>query len=30
MEAGVKAVLMNFNATSEGVVNRIGYYTPQA
>ncbi len=31
MEAGVKSgLLMNFNVTSGGVVNRTGYYTPQA
>ena len=30
MEAGVKTgLLMNFNVTSGGVVNRTGYYTPQ-
>jgi len=29
--AGVKTgLLMNFNITSGGVVNRTGYYTPQA
>ncbi len=28
---GVKiGLLMNFNVTSGGVVNRTGYYTPQA
>jgi len=29
--AGVKTgLVMNFNVTSGGVVNRTGYYTPQA
>jgi hypothetical protein len=31
MEAGVKiGLLINFNVTSGGVVNRTSYYTPQA
>jgi len=31
MKAGVKTeLLMNFNVASGGVVNRTGYYTPQA
>ena len=31
MEAGVKTgLLMDFNVTLGGVVNRTGYYTPQA
>ena len=26
----IAGILMNFNITSGGVVNRTGYYTPQA